>query len=219
MATDPRARHNGVDARGVSHLLSSVEQKVENSILYTFSTIAQALGGAFALLSTFVLYRFQSLSASMQNSSTSVRAIWTSPADVESFDILRGLSKWRLLNQAIDAQIARHPSALNHAFDVAVSVARLHAGERLERFLKWAFWLAVALTFLVMSASVAIIPYAHEIAEARTARFVHMLTVSGVVAFSICLASYLLVIRAALVSNYGNTIVQQHSRSLLKNSS
>ena len=34
---------------------------MENSILYTFSTIAQALGGAFALLSAFVLFRFQSL--------------------------------------------------------------------------------------------------------------------------------------------------------------
>jgi hypothetical protein len=218
MATEPWARHNGVDGEACAISLISVEQKMENSILYTFSTIAQALGGAFALLSTFVLYRFQSLSASMLNSSVCLRSIWTNPGDVESFDILRGLSKWRLLNKAIDAQIARHPSALNHAFDVAVSVARLQAGERLERFLKWAFWLAVILTFVVMSASVAIIPYAHDIAESRTVRFVHVLTVTGVVGFSICLASYLLVIRAALVSNYGNSIVQQHSESLLKNS-
>jgi hypothetical protein len=42
---------------------------MENSILYTFSTLAQALGGAFALLSAFVLFRFQSLDASMLNAS------------------------------------------------------------------------------------------------------------------------------------------------------
>jgi hypothetical protein len=38
---------------------------MENSILYTFSTIAQVLGGASALLAAFVLFRFQSLDASV----------------------------------------------------------------------------------------------------------------------------------------------------------
>jgi hypothetical protein len=38
---------------------------MENALLYTFSTIAQALGGAIALLSAFVLYRLQSLDALM----------------------------------------------------------------------------------------------------------------------------------------------------------
>jgi hypothetical protein len=30
---------------------------MDNGLLYTYSTIAQALGGAFALLAAFVLYR------------------------------------------------------------------------------------------------------------------------------------------------------------------
>jgi hypothetical protein len=34
---------------------------MESAILYTFSTIAQALGGTFALIAAFVLYRFQLL--------------------------------------------------------------------------------------------------------------------------------------------------------------
>lgn len=54
---------------------------MENSILYTFSTIAQALGGAFALLAAFVLFRFQSLDASMLNASTGLRRIWRNQTD------------------------------------------------------------------------------------------------------------------------------------------
>jgi len=34
---------------------------MENALLYTFSTIAQALGGSFPLVAAFVLYRFQLL--------------------------------------------------------------------------------------------------------------------------------------------------------------
>jgi hypothetical protein len=32
---------------------------LENAVLYTFSTIPQTLGAAFAVLAAFVLYRFQ----------------------------------------------------------------------------------------------------------------------------------------------------------------
>jgi hypothetical protein len=46
---------------------------MENALLYTFSTIAQALGGAFALLAAFVLYRFQSLDPMMAHYSAQVR--------------------------------------------------------------------------------------------------------------------------------------------------
>ena len=34
---------------------------MENALLYTLNTIPQALGGTFALLAAFVLYRFQTL--------------------------------------------------------------------------------------------------------------------------------------------------------------
>src|ERR1700743_1059143 len=71
---------------------------METSILYTFSTIAQALGGAFALLSAFVLFRFQSLDASMLNASVGLRSIWKTPGDLECYATLRGLSVWPALN-------------------------------------------------------------------------------------------------------------------------
>jgi hypothetical protein len=105
-------------------------QSMENSILYTFSTIAQALGGAFALLSAFVLFRFQSLDASMLNASIGLRPIWKTPADLETYDTLRGLSVWPALNKAIDSQIARMTTAHEHlSFGVMATKIRLRAGQ------------------------------------------------------------------------------------------
>ena len=45
---------------------SRVAARMENSFFYTFSTIAQTLAGAIALLAAFVLYRLQSLNAEIE---------------------------------------------------------------------------------------------------------------------------------------------------------
>jgi hypothetical protein len=192
-------------------------QPMENSILYTFSTIAQALGGAFALLSAFVLFRFQSLDASMLNASKGLRSIWKRPADLETYDTLRGLSVWPSLNKAIDAQIARMTAAHEEpSFEVMATKTRLRAGESLHGFLTWSFWLAVLLTFLVMTGSVAILPYAHEIAQTYNLKCIHALNLAGVAAFGLCMASYVFVIYAALLSRYGKSIIQPRIDALIK---
>jgi ABC-type sulfate transport system permease component len=190
---------------------------MENSILYTFSTIAQALGGAFALLSAFVLFRFQSLDASMLNASVGLRSIWKTPADLETYDTLRGLSVWPSLNKAIDAQIARMTAAHEEpSFEVMATKTRLRAGQSLHRVLSLAFWVAVLATFLVMTGSVAVIPYAHEIAEAHSVKFIHSLNLAGIAAFAVCMVSYVFVIYAALVSRYGKHIIQPRIEELIK---
>jgi len=190
---------------------------VENSILYTFTTIAQALAGAFALLSAFVLYRFQALNESMFKASVGLRSIWDDPSHIESYEMLRGLSVWPLLNKAIDAQVAKRAAAgVQLPFEVVVASVRLHAGESLHRVLTRAFWAAVVLTFLAMTGSVAVLPYAHEIALARSPRFIHALNLAGVIAFSLCMLSYVAVIYTALVSNYGRSIVQKRIDELIK---
>jgi hypothetical protein len=190
---------------------------MENSILYTFSTIAQALAGAFALLSAFVLFRFQSLDASMMNASKGLRSIWKTPADLETYDTLRGLSVWPSLNKAIDAQMARMTAANEEpSFEAMATKTRLRAGRSLHRLLTWAFWLAVLLTFLVMTGSVAVIPYAHEIAETHTAKCIHVLNLAGVAAFAMCMVSYVFVIYAALINRYGRNIFQPRIDALIK---
>jgi hypothetical protein len=189
---------------------------MENSILYTFSTIAQALGGAFALLSAFVLFRFQSLDASMLNASIGLRSIWKSRSDLETYDTLRGLSVWPSLNKAIDAQLKRMIAEnVEPSFEVMATKTRLRAGQSLHFFLTWSFWLAVSLTFFVMTASVAVIPYAHEIAQTYSRQYIYMLNLAGVGAFALCMLSYMFVIYAALVSRYGKSIIQPRIDALI----
>src|ERR1700733_3830138 len=193
---------------------------MENSILYTFSTIAQALGGSFALLSAFVLFRFQSLDASMLNASKGLRSIWKTTADLETYDTLRGLSVWPSLNKAIDAQMARMVAAHDEpSFEALATKTRLRAGQSLHFFLTWTFWVAVSLTFVVMTISVGIIPYAHDIVESHSVQWIHALNLGGVVAFGLCMFSYMFVIYVALVSRYGKHIFQPRIDALIKGGS
>ena len=190
---------------------------MENSILYTFSTIAQALGGAFALLSAFVLFRFQSLDASMLNASKGLRSIWKTPSDLETYDTLRGLSVWPSLNKAIDAQILRMTAAHEEpSFEAMATQTRLRAGQSLHGFITWSFWLAVSLTFLVMTSSVAILPLAHEISQTYSLKCIHALNFGGVAAFALCMVSYVFVIYAALLSRYGKHIIQPRIDALIR---
>ena len=191
---------------------------MENSILYTFSTIAQALGGAFALLSAFVLFRFQALDLSMFNASSGLKSIWSESKDLESFELMRGLSIWAQLNKAIDAQVAKRSAGDAHypPFEVVLAVARLHAGQNKYTYLIWVFGISVVLTFLVMAGSVAVIPYAHEIAATGNLHLIHEINLFGVAAFALCMISYLVVISGALMSKYGRNLVQQRIDALIK---
>jgi hypothetical protein len=121
------------------------------------------------------------------------------------------------LNKAIDAQIARMIAAHEEpSFEVMAAKTRLRAGQSLHFFLTWSFWLAVSLTFLVMTASVATIPYAHEIVEMHSVKWIHALNLAGVGAFALCMVSYMFVIYAALVSRYGKHIIQPRIDALIE---
>ena len=208
---------HGEERRNSYHLKLDQLKVPENPGGNFFSTIAQALGGAFALLSAFVLFRFQSLDASMLNASRGLRSIWKAPSDLETYDTLRGLSVWPSLNKAIDAQIARMIAAHEEpSFEVMATKTRLRAGQSLHFFLTWTIWLAVSMTFLVMTGSVAVIPYAHEIAQPYSLKYIHALNLIGVVAFALCMVSYVFVIYAALVSRYGRSIIQPRIDALIK---
>jgi len=155
----------------------------------------------------------------MLNASVGLRSIWKTAADLETYDTLRGLSVWPSLNKAIEAQIARMAVANeNPNFEALATMTRLRAGQSLRFVLTWSFWLAVSLTFLVMTGSVAIIPYAHEIADTHGLKWIHALNLAGVGAFALCMLSYMFVIYAALVSRYGKHIIQPRIDALTRGS-
>ena len=155
----------------------------------------------------------------MLNASRGLRSIWKTPSDLETYDTLRGLSVWPSLNKAIDAQIAGMAAANEEpSFEVMATKTRLRAGQSLHRYLTVTFWVAVSATFLVMTGSVAVIPFAHEIAETHSLNFIHTLNLAGVIAFALCMVSYVFVIYAALMSRYGKHIIQPRIDALIKGS-
>jgi hypothetical protein len=171
---------------------------VESGLLYTFSTIAQALGGAFALLAAFVLYRFQSLDKSMWEDSQHLKNLWPNP-DHTRIDALRVQSKYAEINRDLERVLKQRrqdgrPTTLNP--EQPMQLKRFQASVRLHQGIKRALWAALLATFIVMAGSVAAIPHAHEWAVSPClARF---WMGGGVVGFVLCLILYLVLIWAAL---------------------
>jgi hypothetical protein len=138
---------------------------MESGLLYTFSTIAQAPGRAFALLAAFVLYRFGSLDSLMSEDSHNLMGVFVDPAELERAARLRVLSRYPALIAAIDENIADrlrrnevHPFNAEHA----AILVRLKSSVRQRRQILVSLLWALVATGVEMIGSVAAIPYAHE---------------------------------------------------------
>ena len=78
---------------------------MENALLYTFSTMAQHLGGAIALLSAFVLYRFQSLDTAMTKEARDLRPEFqTAGGNVADYDRIESVGEYKELLESIKSQ-------------------------------------------------------------------------------------------------------------------
>ena len=171
---------------------------MENGLLYTFSTIAQALGGAFALLSAFVLYRFQSLDRAMWEDSNQIRGEFSRIAegDLQWFDTLRVQGRYAELVEKIEAVV--NQKGIQSVFSVGQVefYYRLQASVRLHGRLARAFKRSAWVTGAVMLGSVAVIPFAHLVYCLEV--FSWTLLLVGVCGFAACLGMYWAVIEAAL---------------------
>jgi hypothetical protein len=171
---------------------------MENGLLYTFSTIAQALGGAFALLSAFVLYRFQSMDRAMWDDSNQIRGEFSRIAegDVQWFDTLRVQGRYTELVQKIEAVVNQKGIQAVFSVGQVEFYYRLQASVRLHGTLARLFRLGALTTGLVMAGSVAAIPFAHIIYCWKMFSWIALLIGAG--GFTACLVIYWAVIKAAL---------------------
>jgi hypothetical protein len=172
---------------------------MENALLYTFSTIAQALGGMFALLAAFVLYRFQSLGSMMDGDAKLLEDVYTGRGtEQDRHHELRGQGRYREVYDNIEALVATFPAGTRQRYGShgKAPFDRLRrAVEIRENLQKW-FILAAWLTGLTMIGSVALIP----LAQVLRWRYVVAVIVlaGGVLAFAGCIWVYWRLIRAAL---------------------
>jgi hypothetical protein len=173
---------------------------VENALYYTFSTIAQALGGAIALLSAFVLYRLTSFDSAMWKDAGDLTGAYPSATQQLQHEQMRAIGNWYQILLDVQAQANEsHQHHLSHPYGpngigpyMRLSTNLLHRNATTVRFKR-----AALATGLIMLASVGFIPFAHMIACFRTLGWVILLG-PGVAGFAWCLWLYWRVISLAL---------------------
>jgi hypothetical protein len=133
-----------------------------NAIYYTFSTIAQSLAGAIALLGAFVVLRLQSLDTTIHLSANSIKdALSAMSGDTQTAQRLYAHGKYRELLEGLK----KGPFTNAMPAEVLTPERQALAGfldsrELLLRRFKVAFYLTIALIF----ASVGTLPFAEQIA-------------------------------------------------------
>jgi hypothetical protein len=125
---------------------------VDNALYYTFSTIAQALAAAMALLAAFAMYRLKAIDDESAGAAVMIESLTGGGAPIRQHSLL---SKWTKALEAIDRRIAEAkpgPEAL--ALREQLADLRKAAGD-----VRRALWLALTATAIVMTGSVWALAY------------------------------------------------------------
>ena len=175
---------------------------MENGLLYLFTTIAQCLAGAIALLAAFALYRMQSIAGAMATYCEFLIAEFRHIGRYNDVSELQGLQTEGRYDDFIAAHTrlsaATQSSGLHAPIDprVAVWLDRLRANLAGHKTINAALWRALIATGLVMTGSIIATPAAHLIAYRPFPGWCAV--AAGVLGFCICLWLYYALIRAAL---------------------
>ena len=161
---------------------------MSNALFYTFSTIAQTLAGAMALLAAFLLYRLQTLNGTIERDAERISlAIEGLHGRARQF-FDDGQYKELL---AAAAQVAFPPGHYRAETERTRLPRLLGKKTRLVRDFQVALYLTAGLiTFSVLA--LILTPYAANRAWCVTVMFV-----IGIVGFALCMASYIRVLKSA----------------------
>ena len=162
---------------------------MENSFFYTFSTIAQTLAGAIALLAAFVLYRLQSLNAEIE--SIGVRlAGWIDQVSQQPPQQSVGLNARRLQRRGQYSEllgIANRIEVPAGFYQAELERERLPLQLEGKASLVWRFGLALCLTVGLVTVSVLILTVAPRVAVSSWAFWV---LAGAAIWFTGCMLSY-----------------------------
>jgi hypothetical protein len=172
---------------------------MESGLLYTFSTIAQALGGAFALLAAFVLYRLASLDSSMLQDTQILTSFGLTGEINKELQAIRARNQYEELLRRIETHVRYakdNPTAYQLDAEKTAMLIRFRMSVRQRRPIVVALWIALWVTVIEMSGSVWAIPHSHD--WAAQPRVAHLALCVGVSGFVLCLLLYMYVIWVAL---------------------
>ena len=162
---------------------------VSNALYYTFSTIAQTLAGAIALLAAFVLYRLQTFKQELVRDGNRV-AIPLEQLEPRAHEMVE-LGKYQELLDA--ASKAAYPPGDGQAKNER---ARLEASVQTHKALVGEFRFALYLTAVTIAYSVAALVFAPLVlSHAPVAKVTLGL---GFLAFAWCVVKYVMILRSSV---------------------
>ena len=172
---------------------------MENGLLYTFSTIAQALGGAFALLSAFALYKFQSLKEMMHRDADMISTIWLAPQNGPMYRRMIANGEYEAVADLAEHQVNTAVGTSAEGTQPIIwgeCCQRIRANASIHRNVSSLFERSAVTTGIVMIGSVAAIPLAHPIHCVIWLAVVFL--AAGIGGFAVCLFQYWALIKAAV---------------------
>jgi hypothetical protein len=153
---------------------------VENALYYTFSTIAQALAAAIALLAAFAMYRLKGIDDESSGAAIMIESATGGGAPLRQYSLV---SHWSKCVEAadrriLDARAGPEVVALRNQL-VQLRIA--------ARGVRRAMWIALAATAVVMAGSVEVLAYVPALVQTGLAR---KALGWGVFGFAACLLTY-----------------------------
>jgi len=170
---------------------------MENTLYYTFSTIAQTLAGAIALLGAFILYRLQKLNNGLDDHAKFIRKQYSEEEDLvflNSFIVKGEYKKFLKYTRAKPvAAGAAQDEEQSYLTDVQAKMQELLV---LRKSLIRSFSVSLLLTVSLIGSSVialAVTPILNARSDVRSASLV-----LAIVWFFACLISYIALLRKSL---------------------
>ena len=152
----------------------------DTALYYTFSTIAQALAAAIALLGAFTLYRLQLLAAAMPEASAILRTHTSANrADVDAAFIVTDYTKVFELVRAADAKSQRT--------EIRAGLEKFSRILGEKRSVVRTFQAALGASVFVILGSVIVVAFTPAIVRSSTPAW---FLAGGCVALGVCLALY-----------------------------
>ena len=168
---------------------------VSNALFYTFSTIAQTLAGAIALLGAFVLYRLQSLRTQIDEDSERISSVYGSSGhDVATVDAVRSLHRQGKYREVLEFR-SRAPIP-GTVYQAEAEQMRLGLNLQRQKALLRTFVASLGLTIGLIAASVGALAATPGIIE-RSCGPTVVFSV-GIAWFVGCIVSYAVLIQQAL---------------------
>jgi hypothetical protein len=169
---------------------------MENTLYYTFSTIAQTLAGAIALLGAFILYRLQKLNNGLDDHAKFIRKQYSEEEDLvflNSFIVKGEYKKFLKYTRAKPVAVSSDQEQQSYLTDVQAKMQELLV---LRKSLIRSFTVSLILTVTLIGSSVialAVTPSLNARGDLRSASLV-----LAIVWFFACLISYVSLLRKSL---------------------